>query len=134
MTTSKLGEIKNRRFATAPDRLISDIFQYNKNKSAAPQQCLEGLNLEQIIREKYLAMQLENGHTGIKVTEKELVIDKQNPLLVASIDGEVYDPTGKHSLIENLEIKYKQFSSKLHTEQNLKRFYYTLQLDILCTY
>ena len=31
VTASKFGEIRNRRPTTAPDGLIRDIFQYNKN-------------------------------------------------------------------------------------------------------
>ena len=96
--------------------MIRDIFQYNP-KGKTPHQCQEGLRLEPIIKEKYIAKQSENGHTGIKVSEKGLIIDRKNPLLAASIDGQVYDPTEKHSLIENLEIKYKQFPSRLCTEQ-----------------
>ncbi|CAH3177789.1 unnamed protein product [Porites lobata] len=51
------------------------------------------------------------------VSEKGLIIDRKNPLLAASIDGEVYDPTAKHSPVGNLEMKYKQFPSRLCTEQ-----------------
>ena len=60
---------------------------------------------EPIIKAKYIAKQLETGHTGIKVSEKGLIIDRKNPLLAASIDGEVYDPTAKHSPVGNLEMK-----------------------------
>ena len=60
--------------------------------------------------------QIANGRDGIKVVEKGLIIDKTAPLLAASIDGEVYDPTAKHSLTGNLEIKYVQFPTKLNIE------------------
>lgn len=119
VTASKFGEIKNRRSTTAPDRLIHDIFQYNP-KGKTPHQCQEGLRLEPIIKEKYVAKQLETGHTGIKVSEKGLIIDRKSPLLAASIDGEVYDPTAKHSPVGNLEMKYKQFPRRLCTQQKIE--------------
>ena len=114
VTASKLGEIKNTKSTTAPDRLIRDIFQYNpKGKTA--HQCQERLMLEPIIKVKYIAKQFETGHTGIKVSEKGLIIDRKNPLLASSIDGEVYDPKAKRSPVGNLEMKYKQFPSRLCT-------------------
>jgi len=117
VTASKFGEIKNRRPTTAPDRLLREIFQYNKNKTAQLSQCKEGLRLEPIIRDKYIAKQIENGHDGIQVSEKGLIIDQTAPLLAASIDGEVFDPNAKHSSIGNMEIKYVQFPNKLNIEQ-----------------
>ena len=96
------------------------FFQYNP-KDKTPHQCQEGLRLEPIIKEKYIAKQFENSHTGIKVSEKGLIIDRKNPLLAASIDGEVYDPTAKHSPVENLEMKYKKFPSRLCTEQKIEK-------------
>ena len=100
--------LKNRRSTTAPDRLISDIFRYNTGKT--PHQCQEGLRLEPIIKEKYIAKHFANGHIGKKVSEKGLIIDGENPLLTASIDGEVYDPTAKHcSPIGNLELNINNF-------------------------
>ena len=113
---------KNRRFTTAPDRLIRNIFQYNP-KGKTPHQCQDGLRLEPIIKEKYIAKQLETGHTGIKVSEKGLVIDRKSPLLAASIDGEVYDPTAKHSPVGNLEMKCKEFPIRLCTQQKIEDNY-----------
>jgi len=127
VTASKFGEIKNRRPTTAPGRLTRDIFQYN-DKTVTPQQCQEGQRLEPIIREKYIAKQIENGQTGITVTEKGVIIDKRAPLLAASIDGEVYDPTARHSVIGNLEIKYKQYPSKLPCPSKLES---ELQVNLL---
>ena len=49
-----------------------------------------------------------------------MIIDRKNPLLAASIDGEVYDPTAKHSPVKNLEMKYKQFPSRLCTQQTIE--------------
>ena len=54
VTASTFGEIKNTRSTTAPDCLIRDIFQYNP-KGKTPHQCQEGLRLEPIIKEKYIA-------------------------------------------------------------------------------
>ena len=112
VTASKFGEIQNRRPPTAPDRLTRDIFQY-KTRSAVPAQCAEGLSLEPLIREKYVAKQQAAGHTGLFVEERGLFIDKTAPLLAASIDGEVNDPTARHGAIGNLEMKYIQFPSKI---------------------
>ena len=61
--------LKNRKSTTAPDRMISDIFQYDTGKT--PYQCQEGLRLKPIIKEKYIAKQFENGHIGKKVSEKD---------------------------------------------------------------
>ena len=69
---------------------------------------------------KYIAKQLETGHTGIKVSENGLINDRKNPLLAAIIDGEVYDPRAKHSPVGNLEMKYKQFPSRLCTQQKIE--------------
>lgn len=112
VTASKFGEIQNRRPSTAPDRLTRDIFQY-KTRSAVPAQCAEGLRLEPLIRAKYVAKQQAAGHTGLFVEERGLFIDKTAPLLAASIDGEVNDPTARHGAIGNLEMKYIQFPSKI---------------------
>ena len=117
VTASKFGEIKNRRPTTAPDGLLRDIFKYHpKKKTVQPWQCKEGLRLEPIIREKYIAQQRKNGHTGVEVAEKGLLIDKTAPLVAASIDGEVHDPTANHSPTGNLEIKYIQFPINMNTE------------------
>ena len=45
---------------------------------------------------------------------------EKSPLLAASIYGEVYDPTAKHSSVGNLEMKYKQFPSRLCTQQKIE--------------
>lgn len=41
------------------------------------------------------------------------MIDKMNPLIAASVDGEVHDPTARDSAVGNLEMKYKQFPKNL---------------------
>ena len=69
---------------------------------------------------KYIGKQLETGHTGIKVSEKGLIIHRKSPLLPASINGEVYDPRAKHSPVGNLKMKYKQFPSRLCTQQKIE--------------
>ena len=87
----------------------------NKTRSAVPAQCAEGLRLElePLIRAKYVARQHSAGHTGVYVEERGLSIDKTTPLLAASIDGEVSDPTARHGAIRNLEMKYIQFPCKI---------------------
>ncbi len=112
VTASYFGEIKNRRPTTPPDRLVKDIFQYGKRR-ATPPQCLEGQRLEPIIRDKYILKQTQMGHIGLTVKEKGLIIDNSNPLLAASIDGEVHDPIARHGSVGNLEMKYKQFPKKM---------------------
>lgn len=112
VTASYFGEVKNRRCSTPPDRLGRDIFQYSKRRMSPPQ-CLEGKLLEPAIREKYILHQTKMGHAGLMVEEKGLVIDKTNPLIAASVDGEVKDPTARHNTTGNLEMKYKQFPTKL---------------------
>ena len=42
-----------------------------------------------VIMGKYIQHQENNGHEGITVKDKGLVIDKDNPVLAASVDGEV---------------------------------------------
>ena len=81
VTASKFGEIKNRRSTTAPDRLICDIFQYNP-KGKTPHKCQEDLRLDNIFKEKCIAKQIENDHTGIKVSEKGLIIDRKTLCLL----------------------------------------------------
>ena len=49
-----------------------------------------------------------------------MIIDRKSSLLAASIDGEVYDPTAKHSPVGNLEMKYKQFPRRLCTQQKIE--------------
>ena len=112
VTASYFGEVKNRRCSTPPDRLVRVIFQYSK-RHMSPPQCLEGKLLEPAIREKYILHQTKMGHAGLMVEEKGLVIDKTNPLIAASVDGEVKDPTARHNTTGNLEMKYKQFPTKL---------------------
>ena len=69
--------------------------------------------MEPVIISKYVEYQNINGHAGITVKEKGLVIDKENPVLAASVDGEVTDPTNKYHPVGNIEAKYKLFPSKL---------------------
>ena len=112
LTASKFGEISNRRVTTPPDRLVRDLFQY-KVRPSVPYQCKVGLEMEPVIISKYIEYQNINGHGGITVKEKGLVIDKENPVLAASVDGEVTDPTNKYHPVGNIEAKYKLFPSKL---------------------
>jgi len=114
VTASYFGEVRNRRSSTPPDRLVRDIFQYGKRR-VSPPQCLEGQQLEPVIKEKYILRQTQMGHAGITVQGKGLLIDKNTPLLAASLDGEVNDLTAKHSTTGNLEMKYKQFPPKLES-------------------
>ena len=106
LTASKFGEISNRRVTTPPDRLLRGVFQYNCRPNI-PYQCQVGLEMEPVIIGKYIQHQEHNGHEGITVKDKGLVIDKDNPVLAASVDGEVSDPTNKYHPIGNLEAKYK---------------------------
>ena len=48
LTTSKFGEISNRRVTTPPDRLVRDLFQY-KVRPSVPYQCKVGLEMEPVI-------------------------------------------------------------------------------------
>ena len=48
--------------------------------------------MEPVIIGKYIQYQENNGHEGITVKDKGLVIDKDNPVLAAGVDGEVSDP------------------------------------------
>ena len=52
--------------------------------------------------------------------EKGLVIDKENPVLAASVNGEVTDPTNKYHPVGNIEAKYKLFPSKLKEQVDEK--------------
>ena len=122
VTASKFGEINNRRPTTTPDRIVRDIFQY-KEKRHLPSHCAEGLNLEPVIKEKYIHAQLQNGHAEIAVHQRGLIIDKSCPLLAASIDGEVCDPDARHSATGNIEMKYIVFPQKLHAEENVPLLY-----------
>ena len=92
LTASKCGEISNRRVTTPPDRLVRDLFQY-KARPNLPYQCKVGLEMEPVIISKYIEHQNIDGHEGITVKEKGLIIDKENPVLALSVDGEVTDPS-----------------------------------------
>ena len=72
--TSKFGEISNRRVTTPPDRLVRDVFQYNCRPNI-PYQCQVGLEMEPIIIGKYIHHQENNGHEGITMKDKGLIID-----------------------------------------------------------
>ena len=63
--------------------------------------------MEPVIISKYVEYQNISGLAGITVKEKGLVIDKENPVLAASVDGEVTDPTNKYHPVGNIEAKYK---------------------------
>ena len=104
LTASKFGEISNRRVTTPPDRLVRDLFQY-KVRPSAPYQCEVGLEMEPVIISKYIEYQNTNGHAGITVKKKGL--DKENPVLAASVYGEVTDRTNKYHPVGNIEAKYK---------------------------
>ena len=119
LTASKFGEISNRRVTTPPDRLVRDLFQY-KVRPSVPYQCKVGLEMEPVIISKYIEYQNINGHGGITVKEKGLVIDKKNPVLAASVDGEVTDPTNKYHPGRNIEAKYNLFPSKLKEQVDEK--------------
>ena len=86
--------------------------------------------------EKYIAKESENGHTGIKLSEKGLIIDRKNPLLAASIDGEVYDPTAKHSPVGNLEMNrnINNFPADYVQNRKLRTFYYISLLSMQKTH
>ena len=60
-----------------------------------PCQCKIGLEMEPVIIRIPIQHQNNSGHEGITVVEKGLVIDKENPVLAASVDGEVNDPRNK---------------------------------------
>lgn len=102
LTASKFGEISKRRVTTPPDRLVRDLFQY-KVRPNLPFQCKVGLEMEPVIISKYIEHQNANSHNGTTVKEKGLVIDKENPMLATSIDGEVNDPTNKYNPVGNIE-------------------------------
>ena len=53
--------------------------------------------------------------------DKGLVIDNDNPVLSASVDGEVSDPRNKYHPIGNLGAKYKLFPSKLKEQMDTKQ-------------
>jgi len=69
--------------------------------------------MEPVIIRKYIQHKNNSGHKGITVVEKGLVINKENPVLAASVDGEVNDPTNKFHPVGNIEAKYKLFSTAL---------------------
>ena len=80
-----------------------------------------GLEMEPVIIDKYIHHQENNGHGGITVKDKGLIIDKDNPVLAASVDGEVSDPTNTYHPTGNLEAKYKLFPSKLKEQVDTKQ-------------
>ena len=53
--------------------------------------------------------------------DKGLVIAKDNPVLAASVDGEVSDQTNTYHPTGNLEAKYKLFPSKLKEQVDTKQ-------------
>ena len=120
LTASKFGEISHRRITTPPDRLVRDLFQY-KARPNVPYQCKVGLEMESVIISKYIEHQNIHGHEGITVKEKGLIIDKENPVLAASVDGEVTDPSNKYHPVGNIEAKYKLFPSKLKEQVDTKQ-------------
>lgn len=120
LTASKFGEISNRRITTPPDRLVRDLFQY-KARPNVPYQCKVGLEMEPVIISKYIKHQTIHGHEGITVKEKGLIIDKENPVLAASVDGEVTHPSNKYHPAGNIEAKYKLFQSKLKEQVDTKQ-------------
>ena len=122
----KFGEISNRRVTTPPDRLVRNVFQYNCRPNI-PYQCQVGLQMEPVIIGRYIQHQENNGHEGITVKDKGLVIDKDNPVLAAGVDGEVSDPTNKYHPIGHLEAKYKLFPSKLKWIQSKLHYLKFLQ-------
>ena len=69
--------------------------------------------MDAVIIRKYIQHQNNSGHEGITVVEKGLVIGKENPVLAASVDGEVNDPTNKFHPVGNIEAKYKPFPTTL---------------------
>ena len=56
--------------------------------------------MEPVITGKYIQHQENNGHEGITVKDKGLVIAKDNPVLAASVDGEVSEVTSKESFFD----------------------------------
>ena len=120
LTASKFGKISNRRITTPPDRLVRDLFQY-KARPNVPYQCKVGLEMEPVIISKYIEHQNIHGHEGIAVKEKGLIIDMENPLLAANVDGEVTDPSNKYHPVGNIEGKYKLFPSKLKEQVDTKQ-------------
>ena len=77
--------------------------------------------MEPVIIGKCIQHQENNGHEGITVKDKGLVIDKDNPVLPANGDGEVSDPANKYHPIGNLEAKYKLFPPKLKEQVDTKQ-------------
>ena len=77
--------------------------------------------MKPVIISKYIEHQNIDGHEGITVKEKGLIIDKENPVLAASVHGEVTDPTNKYHPVGNIEAKYKLFPSKLKEQVDTKQ-------------
>jgi len=77
--------------------------------------------MEPVIISKYIEHQNIDAHEGITVKEKGIVIDKENPVLAASVDGEVTYPTNKYHPVGNVEAKYKLFPPKLKEQVDTKQ-------------
>ena len=116
---SRKKVISNRRVTTPSDRVVRDVFQYKCGPNI-PYHCQVGLKMEAVIIGKYIQHQESNGHGGITVKDKGLVVDEDDPVLDASVDGEVSDPTNKYDPIGNLEAKYKLFPAKLKEQVDTK--------------
>ena len=93
------------------------MFKYNGRPNIL-YQCQVGLEMETVIIGKYFQHQ---GNNGQKDKDKGLAIDKDNPVLAASVDGEVSDPTNTYHPTGNLEAKYKLFPSKLKEQVDTKQ-------------
>lgn len=96
------------------------MFQH-KVRPNVPYQCKVELEMEPVIISKYIEHQNIDAHEGINVKEKGIVIDKENPVLAASVDGEVTYPTNKYHPVGNIEAKYKLFPSKLKEQVDTKQ-------------
>ena len=83
--------------------------------------------MEPAIIRKYIQHKNNSGRKGITVAEKGLVIDKENPVLAASVDGGVNDPTDKFHPVGNIEAKYKLFPTALKEQVD------TTQTSLLTT-
>ena len=121
LTASKFGEISNRRVTTPPDRLVRDVFQYNCRPNI-PYQCQVGLEMEPVIIGKYFQHQKNKGQ---KDKDKGLVIDKDNPVLALSVDGEVSDSTNKYHPIGSLEAKKQVIPIKVKGTSGYKANFIT---------
>ena len=121
LTASKFGEISNRRVTTPPGRLLRGVFQYNCRPNI-PYQCQVGLEMEPVIIGKYFQHQKNKGQ---KDKDKGLVIDKDNPVLALSVDGEVSDSTNKYHPIGSLEAKKQVIPIKVKGTSGYKANFIT---------